>query len=468
MKKNKDGPGAGGTFSRRKFLTATGAAAAGLAAGSLGRPGRLFGTPLFGPNGTASLVAATQAFDYDRAAVKARVQHLFESLGGISDLASAGKKVAIKINITGGTSYEGRPGLQGKPLVETVWTHPEVVRAVGELFIDAGVRPQDLTLVEAIWGMDSFNNYGYQTVQTSLGANLIDLNQKAPYDGFADQPVGSAFCDRESFKLNRILTEVDTFVSIPKMKQHLTACVTHSMKNLIGIVPLQYYGGGWRSNLHSGITNNDKQDLQRAICDLNMARPIHLAVIDGILTADGGELPTASTFIPKAYNLLLAGRDPVATDSIASLQMGNDPEAEKLYRPDGTACLNYLALAREKGIGTNRLTEIRVVGDGAGSIKTSVGRREPAMHPDRIVLSQNFPNPFNSNTVFRYFIPEPGHVTIRILDAAGRRVAVPVDADVPAGEHQVIWAAGNLPSGTYLCRMQAGRSWDVKKFILQR
>jgi uncharacterized protein (DUF362 family) len=468
MKKRKSDHGAGESCSRRKFLAATGAAAAGLAAGSLGRPAGLFASLPRRSDMTPVLVAATQAFDYERANVKARVQHLFESLGGISEIAAAGNKVAIKINITGGTSYEGMSGLRGMPLIETVWTHPEVLRAVGELLIDAGVRAQDLYIVEAIWGMDSYNNYGYKDVQNSLGATLIDLNQKSPYADFVDQAVGDNYCDRSSFKFNRILTEVNAFVSIPKMKQHLTACVTHSMKNLIGIVPLQFYGGGWRQNLHSGIHNDDKRDLQRAICDLNMARPIHLAVIDGIKTADGGELPTASTFIPKSYNLLLAGKDPVATDSIASFQMGNDPEAEKLYRPDGTACLNYLALAREKGIGTNLLSEIHLVGDGAGSIKTSVENREPAERPDRIVLSQNFPNPFNSTTVFRYYLPEPGHVTIRILDASGRRVSVPVDAVMPAGEHQLLWSAGNLPSGTYLCRMQAGRTWEVRKFVLQR
>ncbi|MBN2200540.1 DUF362 domain-containing protein, partial [bacterium] len=301
------------------------------------------------------------------------------------------------------------------------------------------------------------------------GATLIDLNKTAPYGDFADQPVGSSFCDRESFKLNRILTEVNAFVSIPKMKHHLTACVTHSMKNLIGIVPLlPEMGSGWRSKLHSGITQDDKQDLQRAICDLNMARPIHLAVIDGIKTADGGELPTATTFQPKAYNLLLAGKDPVATDSIASMQMGNDPQAEKLYRPDGTACLNYLALAREKGIGTNLLSEIEIVGDGAEAIQTSVRTRKQPERPGRIVLSQNFPNPFNATTAFRYFLPETAHVTIRILDASGRRVSVPVDGVMPSGEHELIWSAGSLPSGVYLCRMQVGRLWEVRRFTLQR
>jgi uncharacterized protein (DUF362 family) len=470
MSKRKTDHEMGEICSRRAFLAATGAAAAGLAAGSLAKPGRLFAASPSRSYAVPALVAATQAFDYERANIKARVQHLFEVLGGIGDVIKPGDKVAIKINITGGTSYEGNARLKGLPLIETVWTHPEVLRAVGELILDAGVRPQDLFIVEAIWGMDSYNDYGYKAVQDSLGATLVDLNKTAPYGDFADQPVGSNFCDRESIKLNRILTEVNAFVSIPKMKHHLTACVTHSMKNLIGIVPLlPEFGSGWRSKLHSGITNNDRQDLQRAICDLNMARPIHLAIIDGIKTADGGELPTATTFVPKAYNLLLAGKDPVATDSIASLQMGNDPEAEQLFRPDRTACLNYLALAREKGIGTNLLSEIQVVGDGAGAIRTtSVKTRRVPVRPDRIVLSQNFPNPFNSTTAFRYFLPETAHVTIRILDASGRRVAVPVDAVMPAGEHEVLWSAGSLPSGTYLCRMQTGRTWEVRKFVLQR
>ena len=454
-------------FSRRNFLVLAGASAAGLIIPPFKKSKGLFAFPTLSSSASTTKVAATQAFNYERAAVKQRVQHLFEALGGIGDVLKPGDKAAIKINLTGGSSYDHEPRLNGVPLVECVWTHPEVLRAAGELILDSGVQAKDLTIVEAIWDAGSYNNYGYQDVQKSLGCQLVNLNNKAPYSDFIDKPVGDNHYYYSSFKLNRILDEVNVFVSIPKMKQHLTAGITHSMKNLIGIVPLTFYGGGWRSQLHNDGGNDPSTHLPRSICDLNMTRPIHLAVIDGIKNAEGGELPTSVTFHPAEYHLLLAGKDPVALDSIAALQMGNDPEAPKLQVPGDGLCENYLYLAHQKGMGTNVLSEIEVVGDGAGSIKTAVEERR-AVLPDRIRLSQNFPNPFNATTTIRYYLPRPARVTLKVIDPLGREIETLVEGTVSPGEHQCLWNAEHLPSGVYYCRFQSEGCVETKKLLLQK
>jgi uncharacterized protein (DUF362 family) len=457
----------GKRFSRRTFLAVTGAAASGLLIPPLKKSTNLFAFPSDGSVTSATKVAATQAFNYDRAAVKQRVQHLFEALGGIGDVIKPGDKVAIKINITGGTSYDHDPRLNGVPLVESVWTHPEVLRAVGELILDSGVNARDLYIVEAIWDAKSYNNYGYLDVQNSLGCQLVNLNNKAPYSDFIDRPVGDRHFFYESFKLNRILDEVNAFVSIPKMKQHLNAGATHSMKNLIGIVPLTFYGGGWRSQLHfdGGDINTH---LPRSICDLNLVRPIHLAVIDGIKNSEGGELPTAVSFHPTEYHLLLAGKDPVAADSISALQMGNDPEAEKLDLPGGGQCDNHLFLANQKGMGTNRLTEIELVGDGAGSLQTSVQERSRVVMPERIELSQNFPNPFNVSTTIRYYLPETANASLKVYDSLGREIETLIESHIRAGEHELMWTAGGLPSGVYYCKLRTINYSATRKLLLQK
>ena len=52
-----------------------------------------------------------------------------------------GARVAIKVNLTGGTSYE----LAGVPAIESYVTHPEVVRALGELLRDASAASFSLS-----------------------------------------------------------------------------------------------------------------------------------------------------------------------------------------------------------------------------------------------------------------------------------------------------------------------------------
>lgn len=71
-------------------------------------------------------------------------------------------------------------------------------------------------------------------------------------------------------------------------------------------------------------------------------------------------------------------------------------------------------------------------------------------------LFPSYPNPFDGVTSIAFELPESQHVVIEVLDLTGRRVAVLADEALPGGRHEVRWEAGDLASGTYLYRMQAG------------
>ena len=202
------------------------------------------------------------------------------------------------------------------------------------------------------------------------------------------------------------------------------------MKNLVGSVPLQFYQipgiNGYRSAIHEE-GGPVSFHLPRSICDINMARPVNLSVIDGIKNAVGGEGPWNPTFAPAEYDFLLAGKDPVATDSIATLIMGLDPEAAQLEVPTGSYCDNHLWLANQKGMGTNILEEIELVGDGAGAI-LGVGEEGQAQDlTSGLRLYPNYPNPFRDHTSIKYFTAENGNVRLDILDMSGRPVNVLYD-----------------------------------------
>ena len=65
--------------------------------------------------------------------------------------------------------------------------------------------------------------------------------------------------------------------------------------------------------------------------------------------------------------MLIAGKNPIATDAVASAVMGFDPTAEKSKAPFLRA-ENHLNLACEIGLGTNRLDEIEVVGPSINEV----------------------------------------------------------------------------------------------------
>ena len=56
---------------------------------------RLKDFSLVGGNGSKTRVAATEADNYERAYIRQKVEHLFDSLGGISDVVKPGDKVGI-------------------------------------------------------------------------------------------------------------------------------------------------------------------------------------------------------------------------------------------------------------------------------------------------------------------------------------------------------------------------------------
>jgi len=454
-------------LSRRKFLNLIGKGTTGLfLAPFLKSTGiKAFAHQLDPPY--LAQVAITPANNYERTYIKQKVQYLCETLGGISNVVKSGNKVAIKINLTGGSGSADDERLHGTSLQESIWTHPEVLRAVGELIIDCGVKGNDIYFVESLWDSASFNDYGYQEVRQSLGAQLVNLNNPAPYSAFIDKAVGEKKFYYSSFKMNQILSDVDVYVSIPKMKQHYNAGVTHSIKNQIGIVPLQHYvqsnRPGYRSALHydGGDINTH---LPRSICDLFLARPVNLAIIDGIKNAEGGEGPWNSTFRTAAYNVLLAGKDAIATDSVASFLMGNDPAAPKIQLPDGHQCDNYLELLHQKGLGTNQLSEIEILGDGAGLVNAVIPEYKHIL-PENFILFQNFPNQFNSSTAIKFYLPRDENVTIKIYNLSGQELEILAKSAFPAGQHKLYWSPKNLPSGIYFYQMQAGQFSVSRKMI---
>jgi uncharacterized protein (DUF362 family) len=365
-------------ISRRRFLKGMGAAAASLLAAACRSPfvaeplGPASAVPPAKAAPTARFqVAIAQASSYDRNLVYQQVQALLDGLGGLDDMVSSGDRVAIKVNLTGGTHFTPPFGVTA---TESYLTHPQVVRALGELLRDAGAR--ELFIVEGVYDEESYHLFGYQEVAKALDATLIDLNNSYPHSGFTSTPVGEGAFIYDTFSFNPILEEIDAFVSVAKMKCHFECGVTHSMKNLIGLVPVEQYRldgtHWWRSALH-GQGDETQARLPRVILDLNRARPIHLALIDGIKTAEGGEVPRG-TFHPVQPGVLIAGKNPVATDAVATAVMGFDPTVEP-PAPPFLRGDNYLNLAHGVGLGTNRLEEIEVVG---ASIDEVVSQFEPS------------------------------------------------------------------------------------------
>jgi hypothetical protein len=91
--------------------------------------------------------------------------------------------------------------------------------------------------------------------------------------------------------------------------------------------------------------------------------------------------------------------------------------------------------------------------------------------PSRTHLASVSPNPCNPRATVSFDLARAGHVRIKVYDLRGAVVNTLVDADLPAGRHQVSWrgteTSGRLaPSGVYAVRLEADGAREIRRLTL--
>jgi uncharacterized protein (DUF362 family) len=315
--------------------------------------------------------------------------NMFDQLGGLKGLV-AGKTVAIKLNLTGNaTDRLGYlpPGL-------THWVHPQVVGATVSLLAKAGAHRIRLleSAIVTTEPLEEFMLHANWEPRDFLSAaarvefeNTNYLGNGKKYSRFWVPGGGLVF---KGYDLNHSYEDCDVFVSLAKLKEHLTAGVTLSMKNCFGITPCTIYGDGapedepglvprggrgpfhWMNRFPPKsapppVNPNPPKDpgytVPRVVADLVAARPVHLAIVDGIHSMTGGEGPWTQGRHHVQPGLLVAGTNCVATDAVCMALMGFDPMADRGTPPFETSD-STLRLAEQLGVGPRNLSQIEVLG----------------------------------------------------------------------------------------------------------
>lgn len=356
---------------------------------------RRFGTAALAGSALASTGCAGRDYSLTVAVARCRsyawplreaLKTMMDQIGGIGSIVK-GKTVALKLNLTGNISrFPVRADMPYR-------NDPNTVLATVHLLARAGARririiesffpaSQDMTLW-ARYGLDinAINNVGckveWENVQ-NLGRAKKYSRVKVPSGGYVFP----------AFDLNHSFVDCDAYVSLSKLKNHWIAGVTMALKNNFGNTPCSLYGSdcGPDGNenptqergavCHNGTTPPPKgvpQELDpaspresgyrvpRIVADLVAARPIDLAIVDGVASIRGGEGSWNRGVQIVHPGVLLAGKNPVCVDAVSTAVMGYDPRADRgttpFLRGDNT-----LKLAEAAGIGTTDLSQIEVAG----------------------------------------------------------------------------------------------------------
>ncbi|MBN1542732.1 hypothetical protein JW992_11355 [candidate division KSB1 bacterium] len=110
---------------------------------------------------------------------------------------------------------------------------------------------------------------------------------------------------------------------------------------------------------------------------------------------------------------------------------------------------------------------------GHARMAVRIDESQVAALPSAFKLFPPFPNPFNSQTVFRYQIAKSVPVRLAILDLLGRTVSVLCDERMNAGTYRAVWdgkdSAGNrIASGFYLAVLYTPELKKIQPLVLVR
>lgn len=127
-------------------------------------------------------------------------------------------------------------------------------------------------------------------------------------------------------------------------------------------------------------------------------------------------------------------------------------------------------------IGSQYTSSISVLDDGYQLLPRYYTDFEPAtsiddennLIPDKIILDNNYPNPFNPSTVLSFSLPEMQRVKLSIYNMLGELISIAADGIYGTGKHSIQFKADNLGSGLYFYKLETEKGSFIKKMLLMK
>jgi len=269
------------------------------------------------PMSRVSIVRTPQ--NPSRGEIEGAIRRALGLIGGLDDIMS--RRDLVLIN----PSWVAPPTDPGSAVI----TSPEVTRAVADIIRDCGARP--IIAESSAVGVDTekvIANSGYGELRKG-GYEIVDLKSTPTVTVTLEG--GEILKEVETFEL---VARADAIVSLPKMKTHDQTEITCSLKKLKGLVTDEQ-----KRRMH-------KRGVFKGVVDINTLFKPKLSIVDAIICQEG----LGPIFgHPVEMDLIVAGKDLVAVDSICGQIMGYEP---------GEVLITKFAAERGLGVMDNEMIEV--------------------------------------------------------------------------------------------------------------
>jgi uncharacterized protein (DUF362 family) len=241
------------------------------------------------------------------------------------------KKVLIKVNFI--TTMTWDTGATTDPIVVEA-----LIQRLKKLPLEIYVVESDATMTNAD---KAFEATGMAEMCKKYGVECLNLRHVKDK---VKVKIPNGDCLKD-ITVPRIVTE-SAIISAAKMKTHMSTKVTLGMKNMFGMLPdklkFKYHAKG----------------ISKVVVDINTVIKPVLTVIDGFVAMEG-KGPTDGS--PVKMDLIIAGKDVVATDATGARVMGIDPHE-----------ISHIRGAYQKGLGN--IDDIDIVGEKIEDVRKEFKR----------------------------------------------------------------------------------------------
>jgi len=429
---------------------------------------------------------------------------------------TAGEKIVIKLNLNNGPSGDQYNRMDNKP----VDTSPQIIYTVLDQLINlAGVAQSDIGFGDPGRNVDNIFWDKFHSIFPDV-KYWGNGNGRTPFVQSDNPELFTSDGDMDLY-LPTCYLEATYMINIPVFKQHHRSGISLSSKNHFGTFvpslgnafPLHYSLPCTEGN---GDVNNGDYGAYRIFVDFIGHRDIGnktiLYLFDDLWSStnyNGAPWKWRTAPFNSSYPAsIFASLDPVAIESVGfdflfnEFYIGNpsgndfpryegvddflhqsadsinwaedilyDPEDDGTYLPrsmgvhehwNNASDMQYSRdLGAEEGI---ELVKIEIFTDVS---------EIPSEQPSNYYLGNNYPNPFNPTTSFRYSVPEGTNVSIVIYDINGKKITELFNDFQNSGVYEVIWNGKNdsgqlVASGTYLYSITTDNFIQTKKMVLMK
>ena len=262
---------------------------------------------------------------YDLVAVKdgeptLMFDRAIEAMGGMSKFVKKGQSVVVKPNI--GWDVIPERGANTNPLL--------VKRIIEHCFMAGAHTVYVFDNTCDTWAK-CYKNSGIEKAAKDAGAKVVPGHS----EGYYQEVKIPKAKNLKQAKVHELILESDVFINVPVLKNHGSARLTISMKNLMGIVWDRRF---WhRNNLH------------QCIADFASYRKPDLNVVDAynVMMKNGPRGVSEADIVNMKYMIL--SDDMVAADAAAAKVFGEEPTS-----------IGHIRIADEMGFGTLNLDKLQI------------------------------------------------------------------------------------------------------------